>query len=71
MDVPPGDRAAQARDPRVGQCSSCRFAQRQTSTRGQTFWRCQRAGEDPALPRYPSLPVQNCPAFQPAASPAV
>jgi hypothetical protein len=33
------------------------------------FWRCAAADSDPALLRYPPLPVARCRAFHPADEP--
>ena len=56
---------APAPDPRVGQCSVCRFARVQRSAKGSVFWRCLRAQDDPRFLPYPPLPVRGCPGFQP------
>lgn len=49
----------------VGLCSVCRRAVVQRSARGNEFWRCQAAETDTRLLRYPPLPVDECPAFDP------
>jgi hypothetical protein len=49
----------------VGLCSVCRFARSQTSARGSRFWRCSLAESDERFRRYPPLPVQRCPGFEP------
>jgi len=54
-----GDEAA------VGRCASCRHASTQESARGSVFWRCLRADRDPDYPRYPPLPVRECPGHEP------
>jgi hypothetical protein len=51
-------------DPDVGLCSCCRWARRQTTTRGSRFWRCTRAEEDPRFLRYPRLPVLECVGYE-------
>jgi hypothetical protein len=51
-------------DPRVGLCSTCRFAVVQESAKGAAFWRCSRARSDPRYPPYPPLPVHACPGFE-------
>lgn len=53
--------------PEVGLCAGCRFAESQRSPRGSVFWRCQRAETDARYRRYPELPVEHCPGFEPAA----
>jgi hypothetical protein len=50
---------------RVGLCASCAHAAVQRSARGSEFWRCLRADHDPALRRYPPLPVRACHAHAP------
>lgn len=51
-------------DEAVGLCSGCTHASRQHNARGSAFWRCRRAEHDPALRRYPPLPVRECHAFE-------
>jgi hypothetical protein len=58
------DPNADAERARVGLCASCRFAARQRSARGGSFWRCRRADSDPDYRRYPPLPVRSCPGFE-------
>jgi len=62
-------RAEDLRPPRpeVGLCSACRFAAVQRSAKGSEFWRCGRADFDPDYARYPRLPVERCPGFEPRA----
>jgi hypothetical protein len=48
----------------VGLCARCRHAHRQSTRRGSTFWRCQRAETDARFTRYPRLPVRVCPGFE-------
>ncbi|HWP65298.1 MAG TPA: hypothetical protein VNO26_05235 [Candidatus Limnocylindria bacterium] len=48
----------------VGLCASCRHAARQETARGSVFWRCRRAETDPRFPRYPRLPVLDCPGVE-------
>jgi len=63
---------AKAREPdgteetRVGLCARCAHAAPQTNARGSRFWRCLRAEHDPRYARYPAVPVQACPGFDPA-----
>lgn len=49
--------------PPAGLCATCRHAERLASPRS-TFLRCRRADADPAYPRYPPLPVTNCPGHE-------
>ena len=53
------DEAAQAH-PDVGLCAHCAHASVQRSAKGNEFWRCRAADEDPQLLRYPPLPVIRC-----------
>jgi hypothetical protein len=55
----------------AGLCDSCVHQQLVRNTRGSTFSLCRRSREDPAYPRYPRLPVVECPGYEPlrAASP--
>jgi len=48
----------------VGLCLSCAFARRMTSDRGSLFFLCERSRTDPAFPKYPRLPVLECPGYQ-------
>jgi len=48
----------------VGLCARCRHARSQSTRRGSTFWRCQRAETDARFVRYPRLPVRDCPGFE-------
>lgn len=52
-------------DPHVGLCSICNHARLVLSGRGSLFYLCSRAAEDPRFRKYPSLPVQHCPGFEP------
>jgi hypothetical protein len=45
---------------RVGLCTSCRHAERISSTRGATFYLCRLAFADASYKKYPRLPVQTC-----------
>jgi len=50
---------------RVGLCARCRFVRQMTSDRGATFYKCERSATDPAFPKYPRLPVLECPGYGP------
>ena len=52
----------------AGLCASCVHARRIESARGGVFWLCRKSEEDPRFPKYPRLPVRECPGF--AAAPA-
>jgi hypothetical protein len=51
-------------DPRVGLCAECRHADIVRSARS-TFYRCRLSFTDARFPRYPALPVVECPGFEP------
>ncbi|HSR94658.1 MAG TPA: hypothetical protein VLK56_07305 [Solirubrobacterales bacterium] len=48
-----------------GLCDSCVHQQLVPNTRGSVFSLCLRSREDPAYPRYPRLPVLDCPGHEP------
>lgn len=50
--------------PPVGLCDTCAFQRKVPNTRGSTFSLCNRSREDPAYPRYPRLPVIDCPGYE-------
>ena len=56
---------AMARPP-AGLCDSCRHQRVVRNTRGSSFSLCERSKSDPAYPRYPRLPVVECPGYEPA-----
>jgi len=49
----------------VGLCRHCRHVQRVPSRRGQVFYLCLRSKTDSRFPKYPPLPVRQCPGFEP------
>jgi hypothetical protein len=49
---------------RSGLCGSCLHCQEVPNTRGSVFLLCTRSRSDPAYPRYPRLPVLDCPGYQ-------
>ncbi len=53
-----------------GLCGACQHAKLNETRRGTAYLRCTRAEWDPALTRYPRLPVAACPGYQPRAQPA-
>jgi len=62
--------------PPAGLCGSCRHRHLVRNTRGSTFSLCRRASWDPALAKYPPLPVLDChghaaivPSVRPAPAP--
>jgi len=57
----------QSRDPHAGICASCKFAQVIPSSKGSEFVLCNYSRINPAFPKYPTLPVRQCPGFHDAA----
>jgi hypothetical protein len=49
---------------RAGLCESCRFTRQIESDRGSIFYLCERSATDPAFPKYPRLPVLQCPGYE-------
>ena len=58
--VEPGAREAE------GLCATCARAKHITNDRGSVFVLCTHAAVDPAMPKYPRLPVVACRAFDAA-----
>jgi len=54
--------------PGPGLCGDCAWSRR-VKTRRSTFHLCLRHRQDPAFPKYPSLPVLRCRGFQSAEKP--
>ena len=63
LDSPPqpGRQPALPVDP--GLCGGCRYASVKATHRGTTYLRCTRSAWDERLPKYPRLPVRDCPGF--------
>ena len=58
-------RSGQADDfQEAGLCATCVHAQIITSSRGARFLLCRVSTINPGYPRYPSLPVLQCAAYQ-------
>lgn len=51
--------------PPPGLCGACRHSRIVTTARGTRFRLCRRSETDPRYPRYPALPVVQCPGFEP------
>ncbi|SPF48261.1 hypothetical protein SBA1_820063 [Candidatus Sulfotelmatobacter kueseliae] len=49
---------------RAGLCVRCRFMRLMNSDRGATFYSCERSATDVAFPKYPRLPVLQCPGYE-------
>lgn len=54
---------------RVGLCADCLHARQVESTRGSTFYLCERSTFDPRFPKYPHLPVIACSGHEPQLDP--
>jgi hypothetical protein len=50
---------------RNGLCDSCRHQRLVNNTRGSVFSLCERSKTDPRYPKYPRVPVLECPGFEP------
>ena len=50
--------------PGAGLCDTCRHQQVVTTRRGSRFSLCRRSKTDPAYPRYPRVPVRECPGWE-------
>ncbi len=48
-----------------GLCSRCRWQRVIRNRKGSEFSFCRKSLADPAFPRYPVLPVLECPGFSP------
>lgn len=46
-----------------GLCARCRHARRVHGKGGSVFWLCKAHRFDPAMPKYPALPVKHCRRF--------
>jgi hypothetical protein len=53
----------------AGLCDSCRHQRLVPNTRGSVFSLCARSRTEPEFPRYPRLPVLECPGFEPPEPP--
>ena len=51
----------------AGLCDTCVHQQVVRNTRGSVFSLCRRSRTDPAYPKYPRLPVLECPGHEPRA----
>jgi hypothetical protein len=54
--------------PRAGLCPSCAYGRQIESSRGSTFYLCERSATDPGFPKYPRLPVIQCTGYATRAS---
>lgn len=51
----------------VGLCAICQHHRVIKSTKGSTFYMCERAKTDKRFAKYPPLPVVICPGFEKSA----
>jgi len=49
----------------VGLCATCQHLRFIVSDRGSTFYQCGRSASDANFPKYPRLPVLQCPGYEP------
>jgi hypothetical protein len=47
----------------AGLCDSCRYQKIIRSGRGSVFSMCERHKTEPDYPKYPRLPVRECPGY--------
>jgi hypothetical protein len=50
--------------PPAGLCDSCVHQRLIRNTRGSEFSLCERSRTEPEYPRYPRLPVMECPGYE-------
>jgi len=55
---------------RIGLCFSCQHVRLVRADRGSVFYQCQRSATDPTYPKYPRLPVLQCPGYEVKEAPA-
>lgn len=48
----------------AGECGRCRHVRMVGNDRGASFYLCQRAADDDRFPRYPRLPMHDCPGYE-------
>jgi hypothetical protein len=53
----------------AGLCADCQHARTVESLRESTFYLCERSTTDPSFPKYPQLPVAECPGYERTAAP--
>lgn len=54
---------------RAGLCDSCRHQKVIRNTRGGAFSMCERSKKEPEYPKYPPLPVIECPGYEESEQP--
>lgn len=50
-------------DLEFGLCENCHYAKLINNARGSQFLLCKAHKENPSMPKYPNIPVVNCPAY--------
>ena len=50
---------------RIGLCADCRHMRRVETDRRAVFYRCLLSDSDTRFPKYPRLPVLQCPGYRP------
>jgi hypothetical protein len=50
---------------RAGLCDTCANQRVVTNTRGSSFSLCEKSKTDPRFPKYPRIPVVECPGYAP------
>jgi hypothetical protein len=50
--------------PPAGLCDTCAHQKLIRTGRGSVFSMCERSKSDPAYPKYPRLPVRECPGYE-------
>jgi len=50
----------------AGLCDRCTFLRRVANRRDSVFYLCERSHQDARFPKYPPLPVLQCPGFEAA-----
>ena len=50
--------------PETGLCASCQHTREIVSGKGSRFYYCGRSEADVDYPKYPRLPVHECPGYQ-------
>lgn len=60
----PADTAWRELGAEPGLCEACQHPKLNQTRRGTVYLRCARAQWDSRLPRYPRLPVTQCPGFE-------
>ena len=50
---------------KFGLCADCLHAKIIASSKGSKFLLCELSKSDPRFPKYPHLPVRQCPGYDP------